>query len=134
MGIYGANASGKTNLLHGLRFMQQFVGRSATEGQRDAPIQVVPFWLDQRWQAKPSEFEVVFLRDGVRYAYGFAADSSRVHREWLSSYPLGQERVLFERGSHSSEGQAEIYFGPHWEGPGRSLVRLVRPNASSLFP
>ena len=84
VGVYGANASGKSNLIKAMRFAQRFVKDSATKTQRGDRITVVPFKLDPETVNQPSEFEFVFLADGKRYAYGFTADRERVHEEWLT--------------------------------------------------
>jgi len=60
--IYGANASGKTNLLRGLRAMHDIVLSSSSNLDQ---LPVTPF--------RPSWFEVVCIVDGVRYQYGFSA-------------------------------------------------------------
>src|SRR3990170_8495903 len=80
--VYGANAAGKTNLLRALQFMQALVLNSAAfqEGVR---IAHAPFKLSKVTTNQPSEFEVVFADNGVRYEYGFAVDAERIHKEWL---------------------------------------------------
>ncbi|MCK4658467.1 MAG: AAA family ATPase [Phycisphaerae bacterium] len=127
--LYGPNASGKSNLLNALRFMNWFVCNSSRNGVADGKIGVVPFKLDEACLSKPSTFEIVFLQKGVRYVYGFSVDSKLVREEWLSSYPRGQQRVLFNRGINDETGKPDYYFGPSWEGPKRQLTELTRPNA-----
>jgi AAA15 family ATPase/GTPase len=80
--IYGANASGKSNLAQALRFMGDFVVHSA-RGQRGDAIEVEPFRLHADLREEPSSFEVVFQVAGGRYRYGFEADARVVQREWL---------------------------------------------------
>src|SRR3990170_6320020 len=64
--VYGANAAGKTNLLRALQFMQGLVLNSAAF-QEGARIAHTPFKLSKSTTNQPSEFEVVFADDGVRY-------------------------------------------------------------------
>src|SRR5215471_2243712 len=65
-GIYGANGGGKTNLVRAIAVMRAIVLQSAAL-QPGQPLNVQPFMLDARVQREPSEFEVTFLRDGIRY-------------------------------------------------------------------
>ncbi|MHB1037223.1 MAG: AAA family ATPase [Pirellulales bacterium] len=82
--IYGANASGKSNLVNALGFMERFVTRSATRMNLGDPIAgIEPFRLDRQRRAQPSSFAVRLLIDGTEYQYGFSAAMERVHSEWL---------------------------------------------------
>jgi AAA15 family ATPase/GTPase len=126
--VYGANASGKSNLLKALRFMQTFVTNSSKHGQEGDPIGVVPFKLDAELAGNPSEFEVVLALGGERYVYGFSADGTRVHEEWLTVAPPHRKaRTLFRR---TSDG--EIAFGDTWQGERVRLQKLTRANALFL--
>ncbi|HAU0667927.1 TPA: ATP-binding protein, partial [Legionella pneumophila] len=69
--IYGANASGKSNLLSALLFMRMFVIRSAKESQQGEKIPVEGFSFDESSKDQPSEFEVIFIKNKTRYQYGF---------------------------------------------------------------
>lgn len=86
--IYGANASGKSNLLDGLRFMRSAVvdsfGHWDADGDDGVPRR--PFRLDPALRAEPSTFVVELLIESVRYTYGFVLDDSAVREEWLYSY------------------------------------------------
>ncbi|MBF0195757.1 MAG: ATP-binding protein [Magnetococcales bacterium] len=94
--IYGANASGKSNLIRGAMFMWDFVLNSA-QGQEGDTIDVYPFLLNSRNTTEPSIFEMIFIEDGVRYQYGFAVTRQRVHHEWLIAYPKNRPQRWFER-------------------------------------
>ncbi|MGH8931341.1 MAG: AAA family ATPase [Egibacteraceae bacterium] len=96
--IYGANASGKSNLLDGLQFMRALIVRWGLRKRgADSGIARTPFRLSPSSELEPSIFAVELVLNGVRHTYGFSADDERVHEEWLYSYPLGRRRVLFER-------------------------------------
>lgn len=95
--IYGANASGKSNLVKAMRFMREFVRNSARESQIDDPIEVEPFLLSPDTRAAPSQFEVVFLHENVQYRYGFAVTHNEVTAEWLYERAKSRESRLFER-------------------------------------
>ena len=94
--IYGANASGKSNLVRGALFMWDFVLNSA-KGQEGDSIDVYPFMLNSRNTKEPSIFEMIFVEGGVRYQYGFAVTRERVHHEWLIAYPKNRPQRWFER-------------------------------------
>jgi hypothetical protein len=83
--LYGANASGKSNLIKAIGFMGRFVGESATKMNLGDPIRgIEPFRLDGEWRTKPSKFAIRMLVNGTEYQYGFSATQERVHREWLN--------------------------------------------------
>lgn len=95
--IYGPNASGKSNLLASLGFMQFMVRSSAKEIQEGEDLDAMPFLLDKSSGDKATEFEIVFVEGAVRYQYGFAANRTRVVREWLIAYPEGRPQRWFDR-------------------------------------
>jgi uncharacterized protein len=95
--IYGANASGKSNLLKALLFMKSFMVNSSKESQSTEKIGVEPFKLGLYGETSPSHFELVFIMDGIRYRYGFEADRNRVSAEWLFYVPSSRETSVFSR-------------------------------------
>ena len=111
--IFGANASGKTNLLDALSFMQHAVQRSYADWEPGAGVPRTPFKLDPAAAAEPSVYVVELVLDGVRHIYGFEVDDERVREEWLYSYPRGRRRTVFDRrgdelrhGSTQSESRS----------------------------
>lgn len=123
--IYGANASGKSNLIKGLAFMQRFVLKSASESQASEPIPVESFRLSTETEVLPSEFEIIFICDNKRYRYGFVVDPQKVHKEWLYHVPSRREAQLFMRTDDDfqiSRGFKE----------GKGLVEKTRENALFL--
>lgn len=95
--IYGANASGKSNLVRALRFMRSFVLNSARESQAGDLIDVEDFRLSTETEDEPSYFQVVFLINDKQYTYGFEVDKTKVIAEWLYHVPSTKQAVLFER-------------------------------------
>jgi AAA15 family ATPase/GTPase len=82
--IYGANASGKSNLIRAMALMDRFIEGSATQSNVGDPIAgVVPFRLDTKRASEPSSFEISLTIEDVRYVYGFSLSSTRVFDEWL---------------------------------------------------
>lgn len=115
--VYGANASGKSNLLDGLRFMAALVSRwGPREPEPGSGIDRTPFRLSPSSLLEPSIFVVELVLDGVRHVYGFTVDNERVREEWLYSYPHGRPRRLFQREGRkvdlgstvTQRGKAEI--------------------------
>lgn len=123
--IYGANASGKSNLIQALNFMKRFVMHSPKETKATGGIHVEPFRLHATTVGQPSHFEMVFIEDGKRYRYGFEVTKERVMAEWLYFVPSTREARLFER-----EGD-EITVGSYFK-EGRDLEQHTRPNALFL--
>lgn len=101
-GIYGPNASGKSNLIKALSTMQQIIITQAGPGEK---LPVTPFKLDDKYSKEPSSFEVTFYHREVRYQYGFTATSERVYDEWLCAYPEGYAQTWFERKFNKKTGK-----------------------------
>ena len=99
--IYGANASGKSNLLKAMVFMRQFVLTSSAESLSTSLIPVERFRLSTETESKPSYFEIVFFLEDTMYRYGFEVDQNRVHSEWLYHKPNQREIKLFIREGKS---------------------------------
>jgi len=96
--VYGANASGKSNLIRAFGDMSWFIRVSATSMNQGDRIPVGnPFRLAPASAARPSVFEATFIANDIRYEYGFAATAQRVHEEWLNAYPKGRRQRWFER-------------------------------------
>jgi len=91
--IYGANGSGKTNVIKALRFMTYLL-RTSHEMQKGKKIPVDPF---REYINKPSSFDIMFKTKGIKYAYGFSVTETEVVDEYLYSYPNGRQTVIFER-------------------------------------
>jgi len=129
--IYGPNAAGKSNLIRAIHFMQSFVLQSHKhqEGWR---INVMPFVLSSDSRVKPSEFEVFFIQDGVRYQYGFALNSERVTEEWLLAYPEGKQQRWFQRLYDEKTQKDSWYFGSKFVGRKQLWQDSTRKNALFL--
>lgn len=95
--VYGANASGKSNLFKAMDFMRDFVISSSKDRQVKEKTGVTPFRLSTATEGEPSEFEISFICEGRKYRYGFALDREKVHSEWLFYVPKRREANLFER-------------------------------------
>lgn len=124
--IYGANASGKSNLVSAIGFMRRFILNSSRFTTTDRPINVEPFRLSTATEDQPSSFEIVFLVDGVQYRYGFDVDRQAVINEWL--YRLGtiRETTLFTRNRQEIKVNHRVFR------EGRGLEERTRPDALFL--
>jgi uncharacterized protein len=124
--IYGANASGKSNLAKAIGFMRWFMVNSSKDTQSTDEINVERFRLNRETEGKPSFFEIVFLLDGKKYRYGFEATTEKVISEWLFYVPQSRETKLFKR-----EGQKINSTKSYGEGI-EQITKLTRDNALFL--
>lgn len=95
--LYGANASGKSNLIKAIHFMRHFMINSSREGQSTDEIPVESFRLSTETEDQPSFFELVFLLGEIQYRYGFEVTTQAVTSEWLYYVPKQRETMLFDR-------------------------------------
>lgn len=93
--IYGANSSGKSNLILALVAMWKIVEGNLRSREVLSSF-ITPYKLDEDLKNSPSYFQIIFTSKGKRFRYGFEADSEKIHSEWL--YVKREiEVVLFER-------------------------------------
>jgi AAA15 family ATPase/GTPase len=130
--IYGPNASGKSNFLLALRAMQTLVTESALKGQRGDQLPVVPYRLNAQSVHLPSEFEVTFIANGVRYQYGLAATQDHIEQEWLFAYPKKRVQRWFQRTKNPETGIDEWEFGNQLTGQKQLWQTATRANALFL--
>ncbi len=95
--IYGANASGKSNLLKALTCAILMVRNSNIISFGEKIDLVKPFLLDDNSKNEPSEFEFIFLINGVKYRYFFNADTKKVYDEVLDAYYSQKPTNIFRR-------------------------------------
>ena len=104
VGIYGPNASGKSNVLDALYWLSYAVATSLWGGGDSIIRDPHRFG---RGPGEPSTFDLDFVLDGVRHGYQLEVDDSAVLYESLCSYPERRRRMLFERegdGVHFRRG------------------------------
>jgi len=129
--VYGANASGKSNLIKALQYMRSVVVESASVIQPGQIFGVQPFRLDPASVDQPTEFEITFVLDGVRYQYGFAMTPQRIVQEHLMVYKAFKPQRWFERQFDTVAGKDVYIFGAGLKGPKYLWEGATRPN--SLF-
>jgi AAA15 family ATPase/GTPase len=105
--IYGANASGKSNLLRALAVMRAIVVQSAQLGP-EQPLNVQPFRLARRKKLEATLFEVTVVLEGVRYQYGFELTTQRITREWLQVYKASRPQTWIDR-TYDAESDRDGY-------------------------
>ncbi|MGW0034186.1 AAA family ATPase [Streptomyces sp. NPDC003314] len=140
VGIFGANASGKTNVLAAMRFMREAVLDSLAAWDREAGVPRQPFELADEASEDTSLFEVELLlgrAEKVRYTYGFELSDERVESEWLHAYPSGRRQVWFDREADRPREEGGEFRFPGSGLSGRKdlkdlLVSTTRPNALFL--
>ncbi|MGW7243107.1 AAA family ATPase [Streptomyces sp. NPDC054804] len=129
IGIFGANASGKSNVLAALVDMRNAVLYSYARWASYDGVPRSVFALDSKGRDEPSFFEVDLALEGVRWTYGFELGGERVVAEWLHSYPRGHRQVWLDR----DVSRAEEYDWPGNRVKDRAqLARRTRPNALLL--
>lgn len=94
--MYGANASGKSNLIKAMNAVVIMM-RNSNNMQPGLKLPIVPFKFDKEYVKKPSSFELIMIINNIKYVYGFVADENRIYEEYLYYYPNGKETELFER-------------------------------------
>lgn len=130
--VYGANASGKSNLIKALQFMRGVVQESAALQPGQTFDRLQPFKLDASSSSQPTEFEVTFILDGVRYQYGFAMTSQRIVSEHLLVYKAFKPQRWFERHFDTESSRDDYNFGPGLKGAKNLWEGATRPNALFL--
>lgn len=125
-GIFGANASGKSQLLRAMSDMRSIVINSFRRGDRTSSIRRRPFLLDEKARKLPSRFEIDLILEGVRWQYGFEMDDERVLGEYAYHYPNGRQALVFNRDLDV------VRFGASFRVAGRTLMPLLRENALLL--
>ena len=130
--LYGPNAGGKSNFVRGLLMMRSLVVDSAVNVQLGQTFNIQPFRLDREFEHEPTEFEVTFLHEGVRYQYGFTLTPDRIHSEWLIVYRTAKPQQWFSRSISPGKNADHYEFGSHLSGPRRVWQESTRPNALFL--
>ena len=127
--IFGANASGKSNLLDSMAWLKSAVLDSYGRWQPGSGVPRRRFALELESGGRPTSFDVDVVMDGVRYVYRLTVNSRAVVEEHLTSYPNGRPRAIFRRKDD------ELVFGstvPEARSLTNVLSRLTRDNALLL--
>ena len=94
--VYGANASGKSNLIRAIFELQKLV-RTSHQHEAGAELSFDPFILDPTSCDEPTVYGIRFVAAGIRYHYSLAFDRHQVLEESLSAFPRGKEQLWYHR-------------------------------------
>ncbi len=96
MAIYGANAAGKSNVLHALTLMKEMVCGVYAQPLKNEKLPQEPFGFTRETNL-PTEFEVIYFYNGIKYAYGYSFNQEHIISEYLYHWPNGREALIFSR-------------------------------------
>ena len=125
-GTFGANASGKSNLLRAMSDMRRHVLFSFSHGDPERGMPRSAFRSNSAQENRPSRFEVDLVLHGIRYEYGLVIDDTEVLEEWAYRYPRGKAALLFRRKG------ADVTLGERNRAKGRAVIEILRPNSLLL--
>lgn len=104
LAIYGANAAGKSNVLHALMTMKDMIVGFSSKLSKGQKLPWEPFAGNNR----PTSFEIMYIYNQVRYVYGFSFDAKKIYTEYLYHWPNGREALIFSRENGSYEFRENI--------------------------
>lgn len=143
-GLYGANASGKSNLLLAFRALQEIIVGSGALKEGDEIPWYEPYLLSEQSKSSPTRFEIEFFApstdlkqddensleerqvDHVRYRYSIEFTGHNIAKEKLVFYPSGQEASVFDRDIDDT--WQTIRFGSLYKG-GKKRLAFFSNNA-----
>ncbi|ELA4414125.1 ATP-binding protein [Campylobacter jejuni] len=129
--LYGANASGKSNIIKALAIMKKIVISSAN-GQRGDKLPITPFLLGNE-DNKPTKFEIIFIQNDTKYQYGFILNSEKILEEWLLIFgESNRAQKWFERIYNEKEEKYNYSFGTKFLGSKQLWAENTRDNALFL--
>lgn len=108
--IFGANASGKSNLVSSLKYAQETIVDGIYKKNKHQP-----FKLDARYADKTSYFEFEILINNNSYAYGFEIHlrKKQIEYEWLIQLsPTGNDKIIFNRDTVNGTFQSDLKIAP----------------------
>ena len=102
--IYGANGSGKTNIINSLAYFKFIVCNS----NNFQPGDRIPFFPHKLKKDFNSEFRIQIVVDKIRYAYGFSVNNQEIEKEYLYHFKNNKQAKIFERMKD------DFYFGKEY--------------------
>lgn len=100
--IYGANASGKSNILKAINIIKKIILNSHLH-QPEQQFPIDNFRLDLSCANKPTNFEFIFICNEIKYAYNVSLTKNKVLEENLYFWPNGRQVKVFERTGNQIE-------------------------------
>lgn len=117
--VYGANGSGKSNFIDAIYFMKLLVSNSINL-QPGMGMPYTPHKLNGT--GSESFYSVQFVKNGIRYAYGFSVEQMLVKEEYLYYFPNGRQAKIFDRTGMTFEE------GSKFKGKFNSCKDVLKPN------
>lgn len=105
--LFGANASGKSNVIKAIRACVNMV-RSSHNYNVDTRFAISPFKFED-YANKPSSFYIRFLLNGIEYEYSFSFMHDEIITETLYYYPNGRKSLVFRRDESRGTEKKDIY-------------------------
>jgi len=105
--IYGANASGKSNIIKAIRFCISMIFNSHNHNE-NVIFNFKPFKF-QGYPKKPSTFKIVFVVKEIEYEYSFSLNQTEILTEELYYYPNGRRAKVFTRDENLGTEKKKIY-------------------------
>src|SRR5690554_38241 len=121
--IYGANASGKSNIIKAFVTFIRIISQSVKDDKVLSYVE--PFKLSTETENEPSFFQLICWIENTRYRYGFELDDEKIYAEWLYAKPGERELPFFIR-----ENQEIIEIDKTNFSEGDKLVSLFEDNKS----
>ena len=99
--LFGKNGGGKSTVIRAFWLAVQFIRNAQRTQHEKAEIPVSPFLLNDYSKDEPTEFEFIYIVNGIKYIYGFSATKKKVLTEYLYHSPKGQKALVFSRDGQS---------------------------------
>ena len=136
--VYGANASGKSNLLHAIWTLGDLIRMGPDAARREEGNWPPVFALSEAASREPTRFEIDFLAQDeagawARYEYHLGILVGRVVDEWLNVYPAGGKRQRWFVREPADSVPAKLHFSKSLRGAHKSLKKVTPPEMPFLF-
>jgi len=105
--IYGANASGKSNIIKAIRFCNAMVFESHNHNENTI-YNFIPFKFEN-FSNKPSTYLIRFVMNDIEYEYSFSMSRTSIIAESLYYYPKGRIKEIFTRDEKRGKTKKEKY-------------------------
>lgn len=126
--IYGANASGKSNIVKALLRFIAIINYSVKD-ENTLKLYIDNFQLSDTTINEPTFFQLIFQMNGIKYRYGFEATNQDITSEWLFGTPNRKELPYFIRENNYIQGNInEKYFLE-----GKKLVSFLDADENPIF-
>ena len=98
--IYGANSAGKSNILLAVQTMQSMITGENAQLLKEKKLPFDPYVFLEKPDG-PTEFEIIYVYQGIKYAYSFSYNEDEILSEYLYHWPKGREALIFSRENGS---------------------------------